>query len=471
MVFNHDANDPLAIVDAPPPNETPHEKSAREEREAEAKRISDLIDENIKAERAELKKEKDVVKVLLLGQSESGKSTTLKNFRMKYAQEEWIEERTSWQAVIQLNIVRSINVILDALCGDPAENEEGSLTTKVTDQHILLKSRLEPLRVVEKDLKRLLGTSAEEIVDASSDEQQATPFEGPVSDTLTRHKRSGEFFVRSWRTLLHVPYGDNRNGRILGDTPDTCDVTEIIASCKDDMKALWQDDAVQTELARGRIRLDDSAGFFLNDLDRLTVQDYEPTDDDVLRARLRTSGIQEYTLHFDTVSYEGARTWKMFDVGGSRTMRHAWLPYFEGIDAVIFLAPVSCFNEKLAEDRRINRLEDSFILWKSICSSRLLARTALIIFLNKCDILEEKINRGIMVNKYLQSYGDRPNEYSAVIKYLRQKFKESMMQHSPEPRVFYAYATVVTETKATAMTLKSVRDGILREHLKQADFV
>ena len=40
---------------------------------------------------------------------------------------------------------------------------------------------------------------------------------------------------------------------------------------------------------------------------------------------------------------------------------------------------VSPFDEKLAEDKRINRLEDSYLLWRSVCANKLLARTQLIL--------------------------------------------------------------------------------------------
>lgn len=72
MVFHYDSTDPLAVVTAPPPDETPEEKAAREEREAEAQRISDQIDDELRAEKAALKKQEQIVKILLLGQSESG---------------------------------------------------------------------------------------------------------------------------------------------------------------------------------------------------------------------------------------------------------------------------------------------------------------------------------------------------------------------------------------------------------------
>ena len=34
--------------------------------------------------------------------------------------------------------------------------------------------------------------------------------------------------------------------------------------------------------------------------------------------------------------------------------------------------------------------------------------------MNKCDLLHRKLNRGIMVKKYLPSYGDRDNDYNTV---------------------------------------------------------
>ena len=63
--------DPLSRLLAPPPNETAEERETRLRLETEARQISDRIDEQLKAERAALKKNRPV-KVLLLGQSESG---------------------------------------------------------------------------------------------------------------------------------------------------------------------------------------------------------------------------------------------------------------------------------------------------------------------------------------------------------------------------------------------------------------
>ena len=66
------------------------------------------------------------------GQSESGKTATLKStdrrygaprnlanhipdFQLMYNKHEWTEERASWRAVIYLNLVRNVNRILELM--------------------------------------------------------------------------------------------------------------------------------------------------------------------------------------------------------------------------------------------------------------------------------------------------------------------------------------------------------------------
>ncbi len=39
-----------------------------------------------------------------------------------------------------------------------------------------------------------------------------------------------------------------------------------------------------------------SLGSFLNEIERIATRDYEPSDNDVIRARLRTLGVQEYSF-------------------------------------------------------------------------------------------------------------------------------------------------------------------------------
>lgn len=63
-------DDPLTALMAPPANESPDQRALRLREEAEAKRVSDAIDEELKDARLREKKRKaNEVRVLLLGES------------------------------------------------------------------------------------------------------------------------------------------------------------------------------------------------------------------------------------------------------------------------------------------------------------------------------------------------------------------------------------------------------------------
>jgi len=201
----------------------------------------------------------------------------------------------------------------------------------------------------------------------------------------------------------------------------------------------------------------------------VTSLKYMPSDDDVLKARLKTVGVSEYKFEMEfTAGRDSGTEWRIVDVGGSRSQRPTWAPFFDDVDAIIFLAPISGFDQVLAEDKNVNRLEDSVLLWKAVCSNKLLANVDLVLFLNKCDLLEKKLKSGIQLTKYVRTYGDRGNDLDSVSKYLRGKFSAIHREYSPNPRKFYAFCTSVTDPATTAGIIASVRDTVIRQHLKQS---
>lgn len=69
--------DPLTLASQPSKDETEDQRTHREREEAHARKVSLDIDDQLKQDRAALKKRQNAVRVLLLGQSESGESVTL----------------------------------------------------------------------------------------------------------------------------------------------------------------------------------------------------------------------------------------------------------------------------------------------------------------------------------------------------------------------------------------------------------
>ena len=54
-------------------------------------------------------------------------------------------------------------------------------------------------------------------------------------------------------------------------------------------------------------------------------------------------GVAEHI--FDVDIHGKSVCWHLFDVGGARGQRHSWVPYFDDANAIIFVAPVSAFDQ------------------------------------------------------------------------------------------------------------------------------
>ncbi|THH08173.1 hypothetical protein EW145_g2884 [Phellinidium pouzarii] len=239
---------------------------------------------------------------------------------------------------------------------------------------------------------------------------------------------------------------------------------QIIQVFGEDIDRLWRHDDVQSLLKRLDIRLEGQSGFFLNDIMRVTAHDYVPTTADILRARLSTTGVEEHKLVLES-GPEAGKEWTIYDVGGFRSQRAAWAPFFDSMNAIIFLAPISSFDEWLLEDPSVNRLEDTFHLWRTICANRLLSSVEFILFLNKYDVLRAKLKNGARFSDYVVNYNDdggKLNDADSISKYMLATFNAAHKQMSPKPRKLRAYLTSVIVSLAIAFAEeKKLKDLLL----------
>jgi hypothetical protein len=70
-----------------------------------------------------------------------------------------------------------------------------------------------------------------------------------------------------------------------------------------------------------------------------------PSDEDILRTRLRTTGTSETEFQVQGLIY------RMVDVGGQRSERKKWIHVFDNCKVVLFLAAISGYDQALPEDR------------------------------------------------------------------------------------------------------------------------
>ncbi|CAB3249587.1 unnamed protein product [Arctia plantaginis] len=154
-------------------------------------------------------------------------------------------------------------------------------------------------------------------------------------------------------------------------------------------EALWKDQGVQRTYERSNeYQLIDCAKYFLDQVHIIKQGNYTPTEQDILRCRVLTSGIFETQFVVDKVNFH------MFDVGGQRDERRKWIQCFNDVTAIIFVTACSSYNMVLREDPTQNRLRESLDLFKSIWNNRWLRTISVILFLNKQDLLAEKVLAG-----------------------------------------------------------------------------
>ncbi|CAF0728877.1 unnamed protein product [Didymodactylos carnosus] len=242
---------------------------------------------------------------------------------------------------------------------------------------------------------------------------------------------------------------------------ETCDsIPEELASA---MKMLWIDQGLQTCFHRSReYQLNDSAAYYLNDLERLSQSDYKPTQQDVLRTRVKTTGIVETSFELKKHRF------RIVDVGGQRNERKKWIHCFEGVTAVIFCVALSEYDLTLAEDGTVNRMVESLQLFKSIVNNRWFKQAGMILFLNKKDLYAEKLRFSPLTVCFPEYTG--PNTYEQTIAYIQEQFerqdrREKINGHSRE---IYTHITCATDTEAMSFVFAAISDMIIQMNLVAA---
>jgi len=186
---------------------------------------------------------------------------------------------------------------------------------------------------------------------------------------------------------------------------------------------------------------------FFDNVDRFLTDQYVPTLDDVLRVRVRSTGIEEANFVFDKMPF------RVVDVGGQRSERRKWIHCFDCVTSVIFCASLSGYDQVLREDGTQNRMTEAILLFDEVANSTAFHKNDIILFLNKQDLFDDKI-KSVPLSVCFANYTGH-NDAHAAKEFIKARFLERTTS-----QVFTHYTTAI-DTKNIEFVVRDVRKSVL----------
>ena len=376
----------------------------------EAVDLSRKIDKQL---RKDFSEEALTVKILLLGAGQSGKSTIVKQMKLIHPLMDRNEvgftdnERVDAQIAIYINMVESINALLDAVASLNIEGIAKLLKNSENEERI-------------QKLGNIINDYADNYLSLNS---------------MNRHKPQ------------------------INDLPSVIPPEEV----KQAFKELWQSQTIQQAYARrNEFQLIDSTEYFMSSMDRIFSQDYEPNDQDILRTRVRTTGVVRIEFDFHATKFE------MLDVGGQRSERKKWIHCFDNVTCVLFIVSIAEYDQVLEEDRTTNRMYESMELFDEIANNQYFKNTPFIIFFNKHDLFLQKISKK-GIKEIFPEYQGADNSPNDSLDFLMEKYL-SLSKTSRKKRHLYPHTTTATDTQLINKVFGDVAEIILNDVLNRIGF-
>ncbi|KAI8913658.1 guanine nucleotide binding protein, alpha subunit [Gorgonomyces haynaldii] len=213
------------------------------------------------------------------------------------------------------------------------------------------------------------------------------------------------------------------------------------------IKELYLHPLVQEYLKSNSTVLEDAAKHFLERADVCTAPAFTPSDEDIVQCRRKTEHISE------TVFEINQKYWHMIDVAGQLDKRSRWATYFDkSLSMLMYVFSSASYCQRMEEDPTKNRLQDALTLYKQLLSNMILKMPSVTVFINKVDLLDDRIAKH-PIKDYIPDYnGD--NSKKSLLHYL-----STLLEKAAQERSIPSY---IHKTQATDKTMmKKVMAGVV----------
>lgn len=414
------------------------------------KKINDLIEQQLLTRK---RNEKLKVKLLLLGAGESGKLTVLKQLRLLHQGGFSAAERVQFAQIIWVDLIQAMKILIIQARkrGVKLDCDQPGHPLHLLRQLIL---QVDPLHEIETEAaggtnflrdyllryseaykeKRRLNTSA-----------QTVDF---GSQAVARDDASNVSFNEIADELQKV------NQFQVGES-DRYNIAKAVLR-------LWKEDHGIRQIydRSNEFQLETNTAYYFDKVFDFADPHYVLTDLDILKGRIRTTGISETNFSIKYYNFS------VLDAGGQRSERKKWIHCFEDVTAVLFVVALSEYDQFLFEDDRVNRMHEAIILFDSLCNCRWFVNTPFILFLNKTDLFEEKLRKSPLKQYFPDYKGDPLNVEEAT-----QHFADMFLSLNRTRKPMYVHRTCATDTKSMKFVLAAATDVIIQQNLSRSGII
>uniref|UniRef100_A0A4W4DT30 Uncharacterized protein n=1 Tax=Electrophorus electricus TaxID=8005 RepID=A0A4W4DT30_ELEEL len=289
--------------------------------------------------------------------------------------------------------------------------------------------------------------------------EELATFKPAVLDNLLTSMK----FVLHGMGKLHISLANKKNKAharvVLSCECCVGDDQELLPFMACSIYRLWGDAGVRAAASRGHeYQLNDSALYFFENLNRIIGLHYIPTQEDVLRVRVRTSGITETQFSLSHLQY------RVYDVGAHQLSQKKWFSHFDDVKAVIFVVALTGYDLNLVQDPSLNCLQESLELFTTICNNTYFKKASLILFMNKTDLFCQKImHSGRHLRLYHPEFKGPDCDVNAAAQHLTSLFVD---RSTASGKTVYPHFTNATHTSAIRQVLSKVMDTVVRQNFE-----
>ncbi|CAN5973097.1 unnamed protein product [Sphagnum jensenii] len=387
-----------------------------------------------------------VHKLLLLGHEGSGRSTIFKQAKILYNNGFTKEEKADFKSLIQANIFKYMSILLEAR--ERFEEDEDDMAE---------------IRVFtwneKKERKSMSSRKGKSVFAIEPRLKQA-------SDRFLE-KMAAESLESRFPSSLY-----------------TQEFAQIV-------EELWNNPAIKAVYERRAelYSLPTVANYYLDRVVEVSKTEYEPTENDILQAEGLSQGSGLVQIEFDLddkVSNSGPwedcespsafGRYQLIRVGGKSCDRQKWLEMFEDIGVIIFCVALSDYDGLWPDSSGTlcNKMMQTRDLFESILKYPCFRDTPFVLLLNKNDVFEDKIFRGIPLTacEWFSDFSPiyTGNQAQQAYQYIAHRYKELFSSVNSRGRKLFTFQLNALEKTAVSLAFQYVQETLKFEEHRATGF-